>query len=80
MGFYTQVELPTSDGRIDVVIQTTDYIYIIECKLDGSAEDALQQIESKNYAAPFAMDKRTIIKLGINFSSKTRGVESWKIG
>ncbi len=80
MGFYTQVELPTSDGRIDVVIQTTDYIYIIECKLDGSAEDALQQIESKNYAAPFAMDKRTIIKLGINFSSKTRGVESWKLG
>ena len=80
MGFYTQVELPTSDGRIDVVIQTTDYIYIIECKLDGSAEDALQQIESKNHAAPFAMDKRTIIKLGINFSSKTRGVESWKLG
>lgn len=80
MGFYTQVELPTSDGRIDVVIQTSDYIYIIECKLDGSAEDALQQIESKNYAAPFAMDKRTIIKLGINFSSKTRGVESWKLG
>lgn len=80
MGFYTQVELPTSDGRIDVVIQTSDYIYIIECKLDGSAEEALQQIESKNYAAPFAMDKRTIIKLGINFSSKTRGVESWEIG
>ena len=80
MGFYTQVELPTSDGRIDVVIQTTDYIYIIECKLDGSAEDALQQIESKNYAAPFAMDKRKVITLGINFSSKTRGVESWEIG
>lgn len=80
MGFYTQVELPTSDGRIDVVIQTTDYIYIIECKLDGSAEDALQQIESKNYAAPFAMDKRKVITLGINFSSKTRGVASWEIG
>ena len=80
MGFYTQVELPTSDGRMDVIIQTSDYIYIIECKLDGSAEEALQQIESKNYAAPFAMDKRTIIKLGINFSSKTRGVESWKLG
>ena len=80
MGFYTQVELPTSDGRMDVIIQTSDYIYIIECKLDGSAEDALQQIESKNYAAPFTMDKRTIIKLGINFSSKTRGIDSWKIG
>ncbi len=80
MGFYTQVELPTSDGRMDVIIQTSNYIYIIECKLDGSAEEALQQIESKNYAAPFTMDKRTIIKLGINFSSKTRGIDSWKIG
>ena len=80
MGFYTQVELPTSDGRMDVIIQTSNYIYIIECKLDGSAEDALQQIESKNYAAPFAMDKRTIIKLGINFSSKTRGIDNWEIG
>lgn len=79
MGFYTQVEFPTSDGRMDVIIQTSDYIYIIECKLDGSAEDALQQIESKNYAAPFAMDKRKVITLGINFSSKTRGVESWKL-
>ena len=80
MGFYTQVELPTSDGRMDVVIQTSDYIYIIECKLDGSAEEALQQIEAKNYAAPFAMNKRKVITLGINFSSKTRGVESWKVG
>ena len=78
MGFHTQVEIPTSDGRMDVLIQTSDYIYIIECKLDGSAEEALQQIEDKNYAAPFAMDKRTVVKLGINFSSKTRRVESWK--
>ena len=80
MGFYTQVELPTSEGRMDILVKTSDYIYIIECKLDGSAEEALQQIESKNYASPFAMDKRTVIKLGINFSSKTRGVESWKLG
>lgn len=65
---------------MDVIIQTFNYIYIIECKLDGSAEEALQQIEAKNYAAPFAMDKRKVITLGINFSSKTRGVESWKIG
>lgn len=63
-----------------ILIQTSDYIYIIECKLDGSAEEAMQQIETKNYAPPFGMNKRTIIKLGINFSNKTRGVESWKIG
>ena len=65
---------------MDILIQTSNYIYIIECKLDDSAEEALQEIEAKNYAAPFAMDKRTIIKPGINFSSKTRSVESWKLG
>ena len=41
---------------MDILIQTSNYIYIIESKLDGSAEEALQQIESKNYAAPFTMD------------------------
>lgn len=65
---------------MDVIIQTSNYIYIIECKLDGSAEEAMQQTEAKNDAAPFGMNKRTIIKLGINFSNKTRGVESWEIG
>jgi hypothetical protein len=65
---------------MDVIIQTPNYIYIIECKLDGSAEEALQQLEAKNYAAPFAMDKRKVITLGINFSNKTRSVESWKLG
>lgn len=64
---------------MDVIIQTPNYIYIIECKLDGSTEEALQKIEAKNYAASFAMDKRKVITLGINFSSKTRGVESWKL-
>ena len=79
MGFYTQVERPTSDGRIDAVIQTPGYIYIIECKLDRTAEEALKQINDSNYAEPFAMDKRRIYKIGINFSSVTRGVEGWLI-
>ena len=79
MGFYTQVERPTSDGHMDAIIQTADYIYIIECKLDGSADEALEQIATNHYDAPFAMDKRKLIKIGINFSSETRGVESWKI-
>ena len=64
---------------MDVIIHTSNCIYIIECKLDGSAEKALQQIEEKNYASPFWMNKRNIIKLGINFSSKTRGVEDYEI-
>ena len=79
MGFYIQVERPMSDGRIDAVIETADYIYIIECKLDKSADEALRQIDDCNYATPFLMDKRKLYKIGVNFSSETRGVEEYKI-
>ena len=60
MGFYVQVEYPTSQGRIDVIIKTPDYIYIIECKLDGSADEALQQIVANNYAALFAVTPSSV--------------------
>ena len=79
MGFYIEVERTTSNGRIDVLIKTNNYIYILELKLDGSVNEALQQIDTKNYAAPFANDKRKLYKIGINFSSKIRGIEEWKI-
>src|SRR5574344_59192 len=79
MGFYTEVERTTSRGRIDVLIKTKDYIYIIELKLDGSTDEALAQIEAKGYAAPFASDTRKLYKIGVNFSSKLRGIENWKI-
>ena len=79
MGFYTEVERATSRGRIDVVIKTRDYIYVIECKRDSSAADALQQIEDKGYARPFAQDSRRLYKIGINFSSEIRGIDYWKV-
>ncbi len=79
MGLYTEVERHTSRGRIDLVIKTADYIYIIELKLDGSAEEALAQIEEKGYAAPYATDPRQLYKIGINFSSATRSIDSYII-
>ena len=79
MGFYTQVERHTSRGSIDLVVQTKDYIYLIECKLDKSAREALQQIEDKKYAAPFATDPRRIFKIGLNFSSATRSISEYVI-
>ena len=79
MGFYTQVERHTSRGRMDVTVQTKDYIYILELKVDKSAEEALQQIEDKQYAAPFAADPRKLFKVGVNFSSEIRGVAEWKV-
>lgn len=79
MGFYVEVERATAKGRIDVTIQTKEFIYIIEVKLDGSAEAALQQIEDKGYAKPFANDSRELYKIGINFSSEVRSITEWKI-
>lgn len=79
MGFFTQVETATSYGRADMTVQTADFVYIIEIKLDGSAADALAQIEAKGYARPFATDKRRLFKIGVNFSSKSRTIEEWRI-
>ena len=78
-GLYTEVEYRTSRGRIDLVLKTRDYIYVMEFKLDGSAEDAIKQIEDRQYALPFATDPRKLFKIGVNFSSTTRNIEKWVV-
>jgi hypothetical protein len=80
MGFYVKAEYHTSEGRIDMVLQTDDYTYVMEFKLNGTAEEALAQINDKNYALPFAVDDRELVKVGVNFSSETRNIERWIIG
>ena len=79
LGFYVEVERPTSDGRMDLIVKTDDYIYIFEFKLDKSADEALQQIEDKGYAQPYAADPRRLFKIGVNFSSERRCISEWKI-
>ena len=79
VGLYTQVEYHTNRGRIDLVLKTDRYIYIMEFKLDGTAEEALRQIEAKGYAEPFAHDGREIIKVGVNFSSSVKNIERWVV-
>ena len=79
MGEYVEVEKATSNGRIDVLLQTKDYIYIIEIKINDTADAALQQIEDRGYARRFAGDKRSIFKIGVRFSTETRCIESWKL-
>ncbi len=79
VGLYTKVEYHTSNGRIDLVLQTDRYIYIMEFKLNGTAEEALRQIDEKQYALPFANDERKLFKIGVNFSSETRNIERWMV-
>jgi hypothetical protein len=79
LGFYVDVERHTTGGRMDVLIQTPDYIYILELKVNQTAAAALQQIEEKGYALPFASDPRQLFKIGINFSTDTKLIDDWKI-
>jgi hypothetical protein len=77
MGFYVKAEYHTSEGRIDLVLQTDKYTYVMEFKLNGTAEEALQQINDKNYSLPFDIGDRKLIKIGVNFSPKTRNIDRW---
>jgi hypothetical protein len=79
LGLYVDVERHTTDGRMDIVVQTPAYVYILELKIDESADAALRQIADKHYAKPFEGDGRTIFKIGVSFSSETRRMTEWKI-
>ena len=71
-------EKEQSEGRVDCVVETPKYVYIFEFKRDGSATDALSQIEAKGYAREYAADGRTIRLIGCNFSSKTGTIDGWQ--
>ena len=79
MGEYVETERTTSNGRIDILIKTKDYVYIIEIKTDSTPDEALAQIEEKGYARPFADDPRRVFRIGVNFSTANRRIDGWKI-
>ena len=72
------VEKVQSQGRVDCVFETPQYVYIFEFKLDGTADEALRQIEEKGYANEYASDTRTLYKIGASFSSETGTIGDWK--
>lgn len=71
LGMQLKVDYPMAEGRPDVVVETDNYIYIIELKINGDAASAMRQIEERHYADPFAADPRSLIKIGIGFSPPT---------
>lgn len=79
MGYAVHTEYHTSEGRIDILITTELYVYVIELKLNGTAEEALRQIESKHYPVQFRADHRILFKIGISFSKETRNIDNWII-
>ena len=81
LGYYTQAEVKSAVGRADAVCRTGDRIYVFEFKVDGSAEEALRQIDEKGYLIPYkAETSKELVKVGVNFSSATRTIDGWKVG
>lgn len=79
VGLDVKAEAHTSQGRVDLTMQTKNFIYLIEFKVDSTPEVAIQQIILKNYADKYLSDSRRIFKIGANFSTKTRSLTGWII-
>ena len=77
MGQFTGAEVRSARGRADAVVKTPKYIYVFEFKLNGTAEQALQQIDEKGYLIPYQADDREVVKVGVEFSAEKRNINRW---
>ena len=78
MGQFAETEVRSAKGRADAVVKTADYIYVFEFKLDGSADQALAQIDDRGYLIPYTVDGRKLVKIGVNFDPAQRNIGDWK--
>ncbi len=78
-GIFVQSEINSSNGRLDARVETEDTIYILEFKLDRSAEEALRQIRDKQYFQPYLDSEKKRIGIGINFSKERKEVEAFQV-
>ena len=78
-GRYVEVEVRTPTGRVDVVMKTAKALYLLELKLNGSAQAAMRQIELKDYASKFSLSGLPVVKVGISFDPERRTIGEWNI-
>ncbi len=80
LGYYIQAEVKSAIGRADAVCRTKDTVYVFEFKVDGSADEALRQIDDKGYLIPYKCEEGLrLVKVGVNISTATRTIDSWKV-
>ena len=79
MNRYVQTQIKTARGRVDVIMHTPSSIYVMELKVDATADEALAQIDERQYLLPYSADGKHLVKVGISFSSATRTIEDWKV-
>ena len=79
LNVYVQTQVKCARGRADMVVFMPDTIYVMELKLNGTAQDALDQIEDKGYALRYATDPRPVVKVGMGFSIEKRALTDYLI-
>ena len=80
MGQFVETEVRSARGRADAVVKTKDFIFVFEFKLNGTAEEALKQIDEKGYLIPYTLDGRKLVKVRVNFSKEKRNIDCYVIG
>ena len=79
LNVYVRTQVKCAGGRVDMVVWMPEAIYVFELKVNGTAQEALKQIDDKSYAIPYQTDGRPIVKVGVKFNAETRIPEEWTI-
>ena len=79
LNFYVRTQVKCAGGRVDMVVWMPDTIYVFEMKVNGTAQEALQQIDDKGYAIPYQTDERPVVKIGVKFDAEKRIPVEWII-
>jgi len=78
LGLNCRSEARIASGRIDTLVETKRFVYCFEFKLNGTAEEALEQIDTKEYLLPWAGSGKQLFKIGVNFDYDKRNIGEWK--
>ena len=79
LNFYVRTQVKVAGGRADMVVWMPDTIYVFELKVNGTAQQALAQIDEHGYAIPYQADGRRVVKVGVKFNADTRVPEDWVV-
>jgi hypothetical protein len=78
LGLNCRSEVRIASGRIDTLVETKNFVYCFEFKLDGAAEDALKKIDTKEYLLPWEGSGKKLFNIGVTFDSTHRNIGEWK--
>ena len=79
LNVYARTQVKCAGGRVDMVVWMPDTVYVFEMKVNGTAQEALEQIDSHGYAIPYEADGRRVVKVGVKFNADTRAPEEWVV-